>query len=376
VIISGGTIFGSSAGVYVETGTVSISGGSISGPLGVAAPGGTASIYGCGLKLPGGTLTGNLEDGTLINTPTSGLLAGNLHNQLPQISPPANLTVPTDPNLCTATLNPGTATVAGSDCGSIPNVMGARSDGRALTAPYLPGTITITWTATDSFGQQSRAPQSVTVVDTQKPALTLPASQTVNATSDAGAPVSFTVTATDNCGTPSVVCTNQNSQVVTSGATFPIGTTVVTCTATDGSGNQSAGSFSITALPLADLAINLAASPIPVRNKQNLTYTLKVSNSGPTTATGVVITDSLPADTTLVSATASVGVTLSKPAVGTNGTVVGKLASLGPNGSATVTLTVAVNSKKTSISNTASVSAGTPDPVTSNNTATLAVTVK
>jgi uncharacterized repeat protein (TIGR01451 family) len=217
----------------------------------------------------------------------------------------------------------------------------------------------------------------VTVLDTQKPALTLPASQTVNATSDAGAPVSFTVTATDNCGTPALVCQNQNGQVITSGATFPLGTTVVTCAATDGSGNQSAGSFSITVLPRADLAISLGASPMPVKNKQNLTFTLRVSNTGPTTAAEVVISDPLPADTTFLRATASAGVTLSTPPVGTNGTLVGKLASLPPNGSpVTVTLTVAVNTRKTSISNMVSVTAGTPDPVTSNNTATLAVTVK
>ena len=116
---------------------------------------------------------------------------------------------------------------------------------------------------------------------------------------------------------------------------------------------------------------------MPVKNKQNLTYTLMVSNTGPTTATGVVISDPLPADTTFLSATASAGVTLTTPLVGTNGTVVGKLASLPPNGGpATITVTVAVNTKKTSLSNTASVSAGTPDPVASNNTATLAVGVK
>jgi uncharacterized repeat protein (TIGR01451 family) len=376
--ISGGSLSGSSDGVLVTGGAVSVTGGSIAGgSRDLFVAGGTVNVFGCGLQLSGGTLSGTLEDGTAISMTATVNSPGQvlLNNQLTQISPPADRTVATDPNSCTASLNPGTATAA-SECGSIPSVAGVRSDQQPLSASYPLGITTITWTATDGFGQQSQAQQTVTVVDTQKPALTLPASQTVNATSAVGAPVSFTVTASDNCGTPTLVCTDQNGQVVTSGMTFPIGTTVVTCTATDGNGNQTSGSFSIT-VAQADLAISLGASPMPVKNKQNLTYTLRVSNTGPTTATGVVISDPLPADTTFLSATASAGVTLNTPPVGTNGALVGKLTSLAPNGSpVTVTLTVAVNTKKTSISNTASVSAGTPDPVASNNTATLAVAVK
>ena len=52
--------------------------------------------------------------------------------------------------------------------------------------------------------------------------------------------VSFTVTATDNnCPAPVVVC------MPPSGSTFPLGTTLVTCTATDASGNQSTCQFPV-----------------------------------------------------------------------------------------------------------------------------------
>jgi hypothetical protein len=53
--------------------------------------------------------------------------------------------------------------------------------------------------------------------------------------------VYFTVTATDDrAPAPTVVC------VPPSGSTFPRGTTLVTCTATDASGNQSTCQFPVT----------------------------------------------------------------------------------------------------------------------------------
>jgi streptogramin lyase len=79
------------------------------------------------------------------------------------------------------------------------------------------------------------------VNDTVPPVLTLPGNITMDATSPAGAAVNYTVTAKDNADPdPKVSCTPP-------GATFPIGTTTVTCTATDASGNSSTpGSFTVT----------------------------------------------------------------------------------------------------------------------------------
>src|SRR5439155_438155 len=52
------------------------------------------------------------------------------------------------------------------------------------------------------------------------------------------------------------------------------------------------------------LAISKADAPDPVGAGSNITYTLSYSNSGNANATGAVITDTLPANTTFVSATA------------------------------------------------------------------------
>jgi hypothetical protein len=79
------------------------------------------------------------------------------------------------------------------------------------------------------------------IVDTTAPVLTVPANITVNAVSPSGAPVSYSATAVDAVDGPvTPVCTPA------SGATFPIATTTVTCTATDQAGNSSSGQFTVT----------------------------------------------------------------------------------------------------------------------------------
>src|SRR5204862_1157155 len=79
---------------------------------------------------------------------------------------------------------------------------------------------------------------TVTVRDTDGPVVTVPANATVEATSTTGAVFSFTATATDLVDGPRpVTCTPA------SGATFPLGPTTVTCTATDAKGNHGTASI-------------------------------------------------------------------------------------------------------------------------------------
>ena len=73
------------------------------------------------------------------------------------------------------------------------------------------------------------------------PVLTVPAVMTVEATGPTGAVANFTATAVDNSDpNPTVTCTPA------SGATFPLGSTPVTCTARDASGNTATGGFTVT----------------------------------------------------------------------------------------------------------------------------------
>jgi hypothetical protein len=85
------------------------------------------------------------------------------------------------------------------------------------------------------------------------PALTLPADVTVDATGPDGAAVTYAVSGSE--GT-TVTC------APASGATFPIGTTTVQCSAVDGHGATAAGSFDVTVRgareQLADLLVAVA----------------------------------------------------------------------------------------------------------------------
>ena len=76
--------------------------------------------------------------------------------------------------------------------------------------------------------------------DTAPPVLNLPGIITVEATSPAGAIVTFTVTGNDAVDGPtSVTCDH------ISGATYPLGTTVVSCSSTDSHSNTGTGMFAI-----------------------------------------------------------------------------------------------------------------------------------
>jgi hypothetical protein len=102
---------------------------------------------------------------------------------------------------------------------------------------------TVTAVATDAAGNTATCSFTVTVVDTQAPTITCPANVTAIAGS-AGAPcvnVSYPApTYGDNCPGATVACSPAP------GSCFPIGTTTVTCTATDASGNSTSCSFVVT----------------------------------------------------------------------------------------------------------------------------------
>jgi hypothetical protein len=103
------------------------------------------------------------------------------------------------------------------------------------------GKTVVTCAATDKHGNRSAAETfTVEVGDTTPPVLKLPGTITAIATSKAGARANYTVTATDNVDPkPAVKCTPP------SGALFPLGSTTVTCTATDVTGNKSTGTFQV-----------------------------------------------------------------------------------------------------------------------------------
>jgi hypothetical protein len=82
---------------------------------------------------------------------------------------------------------------------------------------------------------------AVRVPDTVNPVIVNPGDQTVTTLSTADGSVVFTrPTATDDSGTVTVVCDPE------SGSVLPAGTTTITCTATDPTGNTNAVTFTVT----------------------------------------------------------------------------------------------------------------------------------
>jgi outer membrane protein assembly factor BamB len=102
------------------------------------------------------------------------------------------------------------------------------------------GTTRVRCTASDTAGNTARASFDVVVQpDTTAPTITAPTIVTAAATSAAGGVVTYTVSTSDPDDTANLTCSPA------SGSQFPVGTTTVTCTATDGSGNAASASFSV-----------------------------------------------------------------------------------------------------------------------------------
>ena len=156
-------------------------------------------------------------------------------NAPPQMSVPSDMSVEaTGPTGASATF---TATATDPEDGTLPTPTCTPASGSTFPIAQT----TVTCTATDGGGLSASGSFHVTVEDTTAPALVLPADQTAEATSGAGASVSFTTSATDVVDGPlSVNCDHA------SGDTFPVGTTTVACSATDTAGNPTTGSFHVT----------------------------------------------------------------------------------------------------------------------------------
>jgi uncharacterized repeat protein (TIGR01451 family) len=118
----------------------------------------------------------------------------------------------------------------------------------------------------------------------------------------------------------------------------------------------------------ADLSIRKTDTPDPVIAGTQLSYLLSVTNHGPSLATGVTLTDTLPLGVTFISATMG--------CIHAGGVVTCQLGNLSVGASRAVTILVHVlPTAPSTIVNTASVKANEPDPNPANNTATATTTV-
>jgi uncharacterized repeat protein (TIGR01451 family) len=135
--------------------------------------------------------------------------------------------------------------------------------------------------------------------------------------------------------------------------------------------------FTTDVIGSADLSITKSDSPDPVVAGTDLTYTVTVTNGGPSTADDVVVTDPLPTGTTYVSGVDGNGATVC--ALVQQNQIVCELGTMQPGATKTVYITVHVAPSVptgTVLNNTATVSSSTPDPNTANNGASTTTTVR
>ena len=206
-------------------------GGPFGSPLSVfngTNPNGTWNLF---VVDDAGVDAGNIAGGWTLNITTAEPLCSTSCGQC-ELTCPANVTVSNDPNQCGAVVNYPPPTTVGA-CGTV-------MCSPATNSFFPVGTTTVTCTA---------APETciftVTVNDTQPPSITCPANVTavtaLTCPATTATAVSFPdPTASDNCPGVTVAC------VPASGSIIPVGTTTVTCTATDASGNTATCSFTVT----------------------------------------------------------------------------------------------------------------------------------
>ena len=153
--------------------------------------------------------------------------------------------------------------------------------------------------------------------------------------------------------------------------------TPVSYGATPGTAGFSVTNLTLTSSPgqhsaaiCTDMSITKTGAPQPVLQNTTLTYTVKVTNNGPNTATGVVVVDTLPSQVTFLS------VVPGGPACTQSGGVVTcNYATMASGLTQTITITVTAATPSLAL-NTAVVNSATPDPNLANNTATFTSTIE
>ncbi|MGZ5492352.1 MAG: IPTL-CTERM sorting domain-containing protein, partial [Thermoanaerobaculia bacterium] len=153
-----------------------------------------------------------------------------------------------------------------------------------------------------------------------------------------------------------------------SGATVTNTATVTAAESDPAPANNSSTANAVVSAAMADVAI-AKSGPATVGSGADINYTITVTNAGPQSASGVVVTDALPATVAFQSATPSQG-----SCTGTT-TVTCNLGTLANGANATIQLIVSNTIASGTVSNTATVTAAETDPAPANNSSTASTSV-
>jgi len=186
---------------------------------------------------------------------------------------------------------------------------------------------------------------------------------------------SLTGTLNVSASAPFTVVSNVSSSLA-AGSTIPATATI--SSPDDGFPQNDSATASVQSAVVADLGITKALTPSLALPGGALQYTIVVTNNGPSDASGVTMTDVLPASLRFASLVSPGGWSCTTPSVGSNGTVTCSLPTMAAGNVASFTLNVVIapaTAAGTPINNTASVASSTPDSSASNNSATASTVV-
>jgi hypothetical protein len=169
----------------------------------------------------------------------------------PSITAPADLNISSNNGSCEAT-NVLLGTASTSDTNPIVTTNNAPSI-------FPVGTTTVTWTTKDAAGNSNTATQKVTVIDSQKPLITNPSSQSF--CYNGNTYTIPTLSATDNCGIASISytisgATSRSGNGNNASGNFNVGVSTITWTVSDIHNNQSMVSNTVTVNAAVSVTIN------------------------------------------------------------------------------------------------------------------------
>ncbi|MCJ7446672.1 MAG: DUF2341 domain-containing protein, partial [Bacteroidales bacterium] len=189
------------------------------GPLGTVSVTETIDATGC-------NITANINVSIIDATP-------------PTITCPGNISVDTDPGVCTATIVIPVP-VTGDNCGVASVVNDFNGTGNA-SGTYPAGTTTVIWIVTDVNSNTATCSMTVTVTDNEDPIITCPGNVVTTTSADGTGNCTTTAalgtpTTSDNCSVAGVIAQVGGVTIDPATYAFPIGVTTVTWIVTDGSG--------------------------------------------------------------------------------------------------------------------------------------------
>jgi uncharacterized repeat protein (TIGR01451 family) len=308
---------------------------------------------------------------------SAGTCAGQVSCSLGDLAPGASVTVTVSGTVASGAVGPltNTATVASPTpdpdstdrTSTVTTAVTASADVR-VTKTVTPNPVrageTATWTVSVSNLGPSDA-QGVTLAETLPTSVPL-ATLTPSQGSCSGVSCSFGAIAAGTTVTVNVM------GVVD--PTTPAGSITNSATATsstpDPTPGNDTGSVTSNVVRAADLSIMKSATPEPVRAGEQITYTLAVTNTGPSSAEAVVASDPIPTGVSF--ATLPAGCTQITTTVNCTASVINVGETIFFNLIGTSDPTLALGS---TVNNSATVTSATPDPNTGNNSSTVASTV-